>query len=55
MIEVDISNVWCGLSLPDLLAVEKDIAAAHETLTRETDPEESQTEESETEASDSAD
>ena len=41
MIEVDISNVWCGLSLPDLLAVEKDIAAAHETLTRETDPEES--------------
>lgn len=31
MIEVDISSVWCGISLPDLLAVEKDVAAAHET------------------------
>ena len=32
MIKVDISNVWGQLSLPDLLAVEKEIAAAHETL-----------------------
>ena len=33
MIKVDISNVWGQLSLPDLLAVEKDIFAAHQTLT----------------------
>lgn len=33
MIEVDISNIWCGLSLPDLLAIEKEVAAAHEQLT----------------------
>lgn len=33
MIEVDISHIWGGLSLPDLLEVEKDIAAAHEKLT----------------------
>ena len=32
MIEVDISHIWGGLSLPDLLEVERDIAAAHETL-----------------------
>ncbi len=32
MIKVDISNVWGQLSLPDLLAVEKEVAAAHETL-----------------------
>ena len=32
MIKVDISNVWGRLSLPDLLAVEKEVAAAHETL-----------------------
>ena len=33
MIKVDISNVWGQLSLPDLLAVEKEVAAAHMTLT----------------------
>ena len=32
MISVDISNVWGGLSLPDLLAVEKDVAGAHAML-----------------------
>lgn len=32
MIEVDISNIWCGLSLPDLLAIEREVAAAHEKL-----------------------
>ncbi len=32
MIQVDISNVWGQLSLPDLLAVEKEVAAAHQTL-----------------------
>ncbi len=32
MIKVDISNVWGQLSLPDLLAVEHEVAAAHETL-----------------------
>lgn len=30
MICVDISNVWGQLSLPDLLALEQDVAAAHE-------------------------
>ncbi len=33
MIKVDISNVWGQLSLPDLLAIEKEVAAAHTTLT----------------------
>ena len=33
MIKVDISNVWGQLALPDLLAVEKEVAAAHQTLT----------------------
>lgn len=33
MIKVDISNVWGELSLPDLLALEKEVAAAHTTLT----------------------
>ena len=33
MIKVDISNVWGQLSLPDLLAVEKEVFAAHQTLT----------------------
>ncbi len=33
MIKVDISNVWGQLSLPDLLAVEKEVATAHMTLT----------------------
>ena len=32
MIKVDISNVWGQLSLPDLLATEKEIFAAHMTL-----------------------
>ncbi len=32
MIKVDISNVWGQLSLPDLLAVEQEVAAAHNTL-----------------------
>ncbi len=32
MIKVDISNVWGRLSLPDLLAVEHEVAAAHNTL-----------------------
>ncbi len=32
MIKVDISNVWGQLSLPDLLAVEQEVAAAHHTL-----------------------
>ena len=33
MIKVDISNVWGRLSLPDLLAVEKEVFNAHKTLT----------------------
>ncbi len=33
MIKVDISNVWGQLSLPDLLAVEKEVFDAHMTLT----------------------
>ncbi len=33
MIKVDISNVWGQLSLPDLLATEKEIFDAHMTLT----------------------
>ncbi len=32
MIKVDISNVWGQLSLPDLLSIESEIAAAHNTL-----------------------
>lgn len=32
MINVDISNIWGGISLPDLLGMEKDVAAAHQTL-----------------------
>ena len=32
MIKVDISNVWGQVSLPDLLAMEKEVFAAHETL-----------------------
>jgi len=38
MIKVDISNVWGQISLPDLLAVEKEVAAAHATLTEKTGP-----------------
>ena len=33
MIKVDISNVWGEIALPDLLAMEKEGAAAHATLT----------------------
>ena len=33
MIKVDISNVWGQVSLPDLLAMEKEVFAAHMTLT----------------------
>ena len=36
MIKVDISNVWGQLSLPDLLAVEQEVATAHQTLTEGT-------------------
>ena len=32
MIKVDISNVWGQISLPDLLAIEKEIFDAHQTL-----------------------
>ena len=32
MIKVDISNVWGELALPDLLGMEKEVAAAHNTL-----------------------
>ena len=38
MIKVDISNVWGDLALPDLLAVEKEVFAAHQTLTERTGP-----------------
>lgn len=33
MIQVDISNIWSALSLPDLLGVEAEISAAHMALT----------------------
>jgi len=36
MIKVDISNVWGELALPDLLALEKEVSAAHMTLTEGT-------------------
>ena len=36
MIKVDISNIWGQLSLPDLLALEKEVFAAHQTLTEGT-------------------
>ena len=36
MIKVDISNVWGEIALPDLLAMEKEVAAAHKTLTEGT-------------------
>ena len=36
MIKVDISNVWGQLSLPDLLAIEKEVADAHMMLTEGT-------------------
>ena len=36
MIKVDISNIWGQLSLPDLLAMEKEVFNAHMTLTEGT-------------------
>ncbi len=36
MIKVDISNVWGQVSLPELLAMEKEVFAAHNTLTEGT-------------------
>ena len=36
MIKVDISNVWGQISLPDMLAMEAETAAAHKTLTEGT-------------------
>ena len=36
MIKLDISNVWGEISLPDLLALEPEVAAAHNTLTEKT-------------------
>ena len=38
MIKVDISNVWGQLSLPDLLAVENEVAEAHKALLEGTRP-----------------
>ena len=38
MIKVDISNVWGQVSLPDLLALEKEVFAAHMTLTEGNGP-----------------
>lgn len=32
MIQIDISNIWCAVDLPDLLAIEKDAFDAHEKL-----------------------
>ena len=36
MIKVDISNVWGQVSLPDLLALEKEVFDAHMTLSERT-------------------
>ncbi len=38
MIQVDISNIWGELSLPDLLAIEKEVADAHAMLAEGTGP-----------------
>jgi len=38
MIKVDISNVWGEIALPDLLAVEHEVAAAHATLAEKNGP-----------------
>jgi len=38
MIKVDISNIWGEISLPDLLAMEQEVSAAHETLMEGTGP-----------------
>ena len=36
MIKVDISNVWGDIALPDLLAIEQEVAQAHNTLAQGT-------------------
>jgi glucose-6-phosphate isomerase len=36
MIQVDISNVWGQISLPDLLSLEKEVFDAHNMLTEGT-------------------
>ena len=36
MIQVDISNIWGEISLPDLLAIEKEVFDAHKMLTEGT-------------------
>ena len=36
MIKVDISNVWGQLSLPEMLAAEKEVFDAHMTLSERT-------------------
>ena len=36
MINVDISNVWGDISLPDLLSIEQEIGTAHKMLTEGT-------------------
>ena len=38
MIKVDISNVWGQVSLPELLSMEKEVFAAHQTLTEGNGP-----------------
>ncbi len=38
MIKVDISNVWGQVSLPELLSLEKEVFAAHQTLTEGNGP-----------------
>lgn len=38
MIEVDISNIWGDISLPDLLGLEKDVFLGHQALTERESP-----------------
>lgn len=38
MIQVDISNIWCALSLRDLLGVERDVFRAHMNVTEDCVP-----------------
>ncbi len=42
MIGVDISNIWGAVSLPDLLAMESEVTAAHEAMIAGTDAEQRQ-------------
>ena len=37
MVNVDLSNIWCSVSLPDLLGSEQEIAAAHAALAEGSD------------------